>query len=108
MQVILVSQSVYLTLRLSDNAGKGYYMFGGEFFSDSGWGGDIQFGFNYGLVDKDYAGGAFLLGPAYGYAYNNVLVSASLDFIGTYSSVGKSEKTKTNGLGKEISYIVIP
>lgn len=88
-----------------DNADKGYYMIGGEFFSDSGWGGDLQLGFNYGLVDKDYAGCAFLLGPAYGYAYNNVLVSASLDFIGAYSSAGKSEKTGTNAKGEEYSYL---
>lgn len=88
-----------------DNADKGYYMVGGEFFSDSGWGGDLQIGFNYGLVDKDYAGCAFLVGPAYGYTYNNVFVSASLDFIGTYSSTGKSEKTGTNAKGEEYSYL---
>ena len=88
-----------------DNADKGYYMIGGEFFSDRGWGGDLQLGFNYGLVDKDYAGCAFLLGPAYGYAYNNVLISASLDFIGTYSSAGKSAKTGTNAKGEEYSYL---
>lgn len=90
-----------------DNVDKGYYMFGGEFFSNSGWGGDLQLGFNYGLVDKDYAGCAFLLGPAYGYAHNNILVSTSLDFIGTYSSTGKSEKTGTNAKGEEYSYLGI-
>lgn len=78
-------------------ADEGYYMLGGNFFSDSGWGGEYQIGFNYGLVDKDYAGFAFLVGPGYGYAFNNVLVSASLDFLGTYSGTGESQKTGTNG-----------
>lgn len=88
-----------------EDADKGYYMVGGEFFSDSGWGGDLQLGFNYGLVDKDYAGCAFLVGPAYGYAFNKILVSASLDFIGTYSGTGKAQKTGTNGKGEKYTYL---
>lgn len=88
-----------------ENADKGYYMFGGEFFSDSGWGGDLQFGFNYGLVDKDYAGAVFLVGPAYEYAFNKILVSASLDFIGTYSGTGESQKTGTNAMGEKYTYL---
>lgn len=86
-------------------AGKGYYMVGGEFFSDSGWGGDLQIGLNYGLVDKDYAGCAFLVGPAYGHPFNMILVSASLDFLGTYSNTGTSLKTGTNGKGEEYTYL---
>lgn len=90
-----------------NNADKGYYMFGGEVFSNSGWGLDLQLGFNYGLVDIDYAGVVFLIGPAYGYAYNNVLVATSLDFFGTNSNIGESRKTGTNAIGEEISYIGI-
>lgn len=88
-----------------DNAGKGYYMFGGDFYANSGWGANLHFGFNYGLVDSDYAGSVFLIGPSYGHVYNNVLVSASLDFVGTYSGTGESEKTGTNNKGEEISYL---
>lgn len=88
-----------------DNAGKGYYMFGGDVYSDSGWGGNLHFGFNYGLVDSDYAGGVFLIGPSYGHVYKNVLVSASFDFMGAYSSNGKSVKYGTNNKGEEISYL---
>lgn len=90
-----------------ENADKGYYMFGGEFFSDRGWGGNLQVGFNYGLVDSEYAGCAFLIGPAYGHAFNNILVSTSLDFFGTYSGTGESLKTGTNGKGGTYTYLGI-
>lgn len=83
----------------------GYYMLGGGVFSDSGWGADFHIGANYGLVDSDYAGFAFLVGPAYGHAFNKVLVSASLDFLGTYSSAGESIMTGTNGRGEEYEYL---
>lgn len=80
-----------------ENAGEGFYMVGGEgynTFNYGGWGLNFMLGANYGLVDKDYAGVAFLVGPAYGYALNNnVLVAASLDFFGSYTGTGKKEKT---------------
>lgn len=88
-----------------EDAGTGYYMLGGEVFSDSGWGVDFHIGFNYGLVDKDYAGCAFLFGPAYGHAFNNILVSASLDFLGTYSATGQSDKSGTSAKGKKYTYL---
>lgn len=88
-----------------NKAGEGFYMIGGNALSDSGWGVDFHLGANYGLVDKDFAGVAFLVGPAYGYAFNNVLASASLDFMGTYLSTGTSEKTGTNAKGEEYSYL---
>ena len=67
-----------------DAAGSGYYMLGGCAFYDSGWGFDINIGANYGLVDSDYAGVMFLIGPAYGHAFDNLLISASFDFMGQY------------------------
>ena len=79
-----------------DGADEGFYMVGGEAFTDNGWGVDLQLGFNYGLVDKDYAGCMFLVGPAYGYAHNNVLLAVSLDFVGSYGGDGKIAKTETS------------
>lgn len=79
-----------------DGADKGFYMVGGESLADSGWGVDLQLGFNYGLVDKDYAGCLFFVGPAYGYAQNNVLLAVSLDFAGSYRGAGKVAKTETS------------
>lgn len=83
-----------------DAADKGSYMIGGNILHPSGWGMDYHLGFNYGLVDKDYAGFIFLIGPAYGHVFNNVLISASLDFIGTYYGTGKGTDSKFNwGIG---------
>lgn len=79
-----------------DAADMGYYMFGFTTLAPSGWGADFHIGFNYGLVDKDYAGCAFLVGPAYGYAFDRVMLAASLDFLGTYLGQGKGEDLKFN------------
>lgn len=87
-----------------DNADQGFYMLGGEVYYDNGWGIDMKIGFNYGLVNKDYAGCAFLIGPTYGYAYNKLLFSTSLDFLGTYRNTGEENKKGTNAIGEEITY----
>lgn len=91
----------YITYGLSyfapfEAADTGYYMLGGTVLAPSGWGLDFHLGFNYGLVDKDYAGYAFLMGPAYGYAFDRVMLAASLDFLGTYLGQGKDEDLKFN------------
>lgn len=87
-----------------DAAGKGHYMIGGSVINDSGWGADFHIGFNYGLVDKDFAGVLFLAGPAYGHVVENVLISSSLNFVGNYYGTGKGKKTGTNHKGEEYHY----
>lgn len=47
---------------------------------------------NYGIVDKDWAGIGFLIGPAVGNKYGNVLASVALD--AAISSVGTVEDGK--------------
>ena len=79
-----------------EQADMGYYMLGYTILSSSGWGADFNIGANYGLVDSDFAGIAFLLGPAYGYAYKNFLFGASFDFVGTYLGQGPDEDLKFN------------
>lgn len=80
-----------------DFAGEGFYMAGNQRLFDSGWGFEFRLGANYGLVDSDFAGVAILAGPAYGYVYNNILLSTSLDFLGVYAGTGKKEKTTDRG-----------
>lgn len=85
-----------------EEADKGFYMLGGTAFHNSGWGIDFHIGANYGLVDSDFAGSAFLIGPAYGYAINNILVSASLDFMGTYTGCGEGIPIDTGYYGNDV------
>lgn len=87
-----------------DTAGEGHYMIGGSVMNDAGWGADFHIGANYGLVDKDFAGVLFPPGPSYGHVVENVLISASLDFVGNYSGTGEGEKTGTNHKGEEYHY----
>ena len=76
-----------------ESAGHGYYALGGTIYYPSGWGVDMNIGANYGLIESDYAGVLFLIGPAYGYAFeNNVL----LYFVGTYFGQGPNEDLKFN------------
>lgn len=79
-----------------EQADLGYYMVGYTILSSAGWGADFHIGANYGLVDSDFAGVAFLAGPAYGYAYKNFLFGASFDFLGTYLGQGSGEDLKFN------------
>ncbi|MDO4161319.1 MAG: LysM peptidoglycan-binding domain-containing protein [Prevotellaceae bacterium] len=67
-----------------DVVDQGYYMLGGSSYSEKGWGVEYYFGANYGLVESDYAGTVFLIGPSYGYVYDKILCGASLDFMGSY------------------------
>lgn len=71
-----------------EEPGTGFYMAGGQmFFGDKGFGAEFRIGFNFGLVDSEYASSIFLVGPSYGYAINkNLAVSASLNFLGAYSN----------------------
>ena len=79
-----------------EQADLGYYMVGYTILSSAGWGANFHIGANYGLVDSDFAGVAFLAGPAYGYAYKNFLFGASFDFLGTYLGQGSGEDLKFN------------
>lgn len=79
-----------------EQADLGYYMAGYTILSSAGWGADFHIGANYGLADSDFAGVAFLFGPAYGYAYKNFLFGASFDFLGTYLGQGPGEDLKFN------------
>ena len=63
---------------------EGHYMIGGQGFNDNGIGGEFRIGFNYGLVDSDYASVLLLVGPAYGYAIDKLFISTSLNFCGLY------------------------
>lgn len=86
------------------DAGHGFYGLGGYAFSSSGFGANFSIGADYGLVNKDYAGICFYIGPSYAYALNNVLFMASLDYVGTYLGTGNSEKTGTNHKGETYTY----
>lgn len=81
-----------------------FYMFGGEILGDSGWGVDFYIGADYGLVEKDYAGSVFFIGPAYGHVFGNLLISSSFDFVGFYVGTGESMKERTNAMGETSSY----
>lgn len=78
-----------------DDAGKGFYGFEGTAFSDNGWGVNLLIGADIGLVDSDFTSFYFYLGPAYGYVINNIILSATFDFVGAYSGQGKEIKTVT-------------
>ena len=71
-----------------EEPGTGFYMVGSQmFFGDKGFGAEFRVGFNFGLVDSEYASSIFLIGPSYGYAINeNIAVSTSLNFLGAYSN----------------------
>lgn len=88
-----------------EDAGRGCYNLGGMFFSPSGWGGNFFIGADYGLAEKHYEGVYFYIGPSYGYAFNNILLMGSLDFVGIYAGQGEEEQTDTNHKGETYSYI---
>lgn len=88
-----------------EDAGRGCYSIGGMFFSPSGWGGNFFIGANYGLAEKHYEGVYFYIGPSYGYAFNNILLMGSLDFMGGYTGQGEEEQNGTNHKGETYSYI---
>lgn len=70
-----------------DFAGQGHYMWGGTSFpSEKGWGIDFHVGLNAGLVDSDNISCSFLVGPAYGYVINNLMIATSLNFNGVYAN----------------------
>ncbi len=76
-------------------ADKGYYGFFTRGIADYHFGMDFGMYANYGIVDKDYAGLEFLLGPAIGNKYDNVMASVALDAcIATYSVINDEGKSK--------------
>lgn len=79
----------------------GYYMFGGHFLNAEGWGFDFQIGSNIGLVERDYSGVVFMVGPGYGCTKNNIQTAVFLDFVGITSSNGSAEYRKANNIDKE-------
>lgn len=82
----------------------GFYMLGGEVLGDSGWGADFHIGADYGLVEKDFAGVSFFVGPAYGHVFGNLLISSSFDFVGSYAGTGEGIKESTNAMGEIYTY----
>lgn len=84
-----------------DHFDKGVYAIGGSYFSDSGWGGNFTYGTNLGLVDSSISIMFFEIGPSYAYTYNNIFLSADLNFIGVFGSteelVTKTSKESTIG-----------
>lgn len=87
------------------DAGHGVYGLGGSVYSSCGVGFDLFLGANYGLVDSDYAGGTFFIGPCYGYNIKNVLLSVSFDFVGQYMGQGEKQMEGTNKKGEKYSYV---
>lgn len=88
-----------------DAADTGFYGLFGTVYTASGWGVNFNIGFDYGLVDSDWAGCTFLIGPAYGYiVHENILLDASLNFLGRYAGTGKGQKTGVGKNGEEYHY----
>jgi len=72
------------------NADKGSYMVEGFFYKGNGWGLNAGIGANYGIVDSDYAGIQFIVGPSYNYEIDNRwLLLASLDYYGNFHKVAE-------------------
>lgn len=82
----------------------GYYMLGGHFLNAEGWGFDFQVGSNIGLVERDYSGAVFMVGPGYGFTKNNIQTAVFLDFVGITSSNGSAEYRKANNIDKEYRF----
>ncbi len=79
-----------------EEPGIGVYSIGYQRLNDKGFGVEFTMGANYGLVDSDFAGMFFNLGPSYGYAVtDNIMVSTSLCFSGSYIGQGYKEGSKT-------------
>lgn len=87
-----------------DYADQGYYLLGGSVYSHDNWGIDFHGGWNMGLVEKGYEGAILIIGPAYAYAIDNVLLSSSLDFVGVWSGTGPSEIRKELNIDKEFKF----
>lgn len=84
-----------------DFADQGYYTIGGPLYTEK-IGLDLFLGWNMGLAPSGYEGSIFGLGPNYSYVLNdNILISASSYFIGTYTSTGPDEVRKMNDIEKE-------
>lgn len=87
-----------------ESTGEGFYAIGFNTFSPSGFGAEFFMGADYGLIDSDYAGLCFYAGPVYGYSFHNVLLKASLDFVGYYMGTGDRMRTRTNAKGETSTY----
>lgn len=87
-----------------DFADQGYYTIGGPLYTEK-IGLDLFLGWNMGLAPSGYEGFIFGLGPNYSYVLNdNILISASTYFIGTYTSTGPDEVRKMNDIEKEFEF----
>lgn len=86
-----------------DYAGRGYYMIGGSVYTET-VGVEFFSGTNLGLVESDYSGVIFMIGPNYGYALDKVLFSASLDFVGVLTSNGSALERKRKHIDKEYNF----
>ena len=96
-----------------ESAGSGYYALEGQIFYCSGFGIVMGIGSNMGIVDMDYASVSFILGPAYAYKYNNILLSSAIELVGNYRSLSDGEKdlglksfTMGVGLCPKIGYVI--
>lgn len=88
-----------------EDAGKGRYGFSVMALSSSGWGANFFLGADYGLAKKHFEGVCFYVGPSYGHAFGNVLLTGSLDFVGAYVGQGEREQTGTNHKGETYTYM---
>lgn len=88
-----------------EDAGKGRYGFSAMMLSSSGWGVNFFMGADYGLAKKHFEGVCFYIGPSYGHAFGNVLLTGSLDFVGAYVGQGEREQTGTNHKGETYTYM---
>ena len=76
-----------------ETADKGFYGLFCRSIADYHFGMDFGAYANYGIVDSDYAGLEFLLGPAIGNKFDNVLASVALDaVIASFGSVDEEGK----------------
>lgn len=96
-----------------ESAGSGYYALEGQIFYNSGFGIVMGIGSNMGIVDIDYASVSFILGPAYAYKYNNILLTSAIELVGNYIPLSDEQKdlgvksfTMGVGLCPKIGYVM--
>lgn len=96
-----------------ESAGSGYYALESQIYYYSGLGLVMGIGSNMGIVDINYASVSFILGPAYAYKYNNILLSSAIELVGNYIPLSNEEKdlglksfTMGFGLCPKVGFII--
>lgn len=88
-----------------EDAGHGSYGLDGTVYFSSGFGFNMGIWANYGLVDSDFAGVSFTIGPAYGFLIgDNIILTSSFDLVYSYAGSGDKPMTGTNGIGETYTY----